>query len=146
LHPQEGALQQLVLRDEDGTILRSFRVNSPSSVTVAVKGTRTLRLSYATTAQPLTFALQQNYPNPLHSGEQTVVHFSIDRDIPLRLEVYDLLGRRVATLSDGMRLAGQYSVTWAGTDDQGVRLPSGIYMYRLEADGKVLTRRCSILR
>jgi hypothetical protein len=146
LHPQQGALQQLVLRDENGIILHQFRVNAPSSVTVTVKGTRLLRLSYTTTDKPLTFALQQNYPNPLRSGEQTVVHFSIDRDVPLRLDVYDLLGRRVATLTEGMRLAGEYSVTWVGTDDKGMRLPSGVYMYRLEADGKVLTRRCSILR
>jgi hypothetical protein len=146
LHPQEGVLHEFVLRDEGGNVIHNFRTDAPSSVTVAVNGTRTLKLSYSTTDHPLTFALQQNYPNPFRAGEQTVLHFSIDRDAPVRLDVYDLLGRHVRTLTEGMRAAGQYSLTWTGVDGQARLLPTGIYMYRLEADGKVLTRRCSILR
>ncbi|MBE0645316.1 MAG: T9SS type A sorting domain-containing protein [Bacteroidetes bacterium] len=146
LHPPRLALQSLVLRDETGSILHNFRTDAASSISVAVNGTRTLRLEYAATDQPLTFALQQNYPNPLHAGEQTVLQYSIARDASVRLDVYDLLGRCVATLANGARSAGQYSVTWTGTDDRGGFLPSGVYMYRLESDGQVLTRRCSILR
>lgn len=146
LQPQEGSIDQLRLIDENGVVIHEFRTDAPSQVTVPVNGMRVLRLSYATTSHPFRFALEQSYPNPFHAGEAVVVHYSIEKDAPVRLEVYDLLGRRVSVITEGLRQAGEYSATWSGFDNNGRALSPGIYTYRLEADGKVLTRRCSILR
>ena len=61
----------------------------------------------------------------------------------VQLAVYDLAGRRVATLIDGVVEAGEHSIMWAGRDDRGQLVASGVYVCRL-ADGAVTqTARCS---
>jgi hypothetical protein len=145
--PADETLRHAELCDEFGTVLHSLRTDRMSIVPVNVRGHRTLLFRYSVAeAPPLAFALQQNYPNPLRAGEQTSVRYSLDRDAVTRLDVYDLLGRRVATVVDDFRRAGHYEAQWSGRDDRGDLLPSGLYMYRLEAGGEVLTRRCTIVR
>ena len=57
------------------------------------------------------------------------------------LAIYDVAGRRVCTLVDGVRDAGVYRVWWHGRDDENKSLPSGVYVCRLEAGGKVLSKK-----
>lgn len=75
---------------------------------------------------PREFALQQNYPNPFNPS--TRIAFSLPRQEHVRLEVYDVLGRRVALLIDEVRPAGLHSVDF----DAGP-LGSGTYLYRISA-------------
>jgi hypothetical protein len=70
------------------------------------------------------YGLGQNDPNPFHDA--TSIEFSIPRAGTVRLEIYDLLGRRVATLVDGTMQRGLHSATWTATG-----VPAGIYYYRL---------------
>jgi hypothetical protein len=74
---------------------------------------------------PMEFSLNQNYPNPFNPA--TTIEFSLPAKSHVRLEVYSLLGERVATLVDGEREAGMFSLHWTAT------VPSGLYFYRLEA-------------
>ena len=62
------------------------------------------------------------------------------------MTVYDAAGRRVATLLDGPAPAGERRVEWAGKDDAGHAVASGIYFYKLEADGMSLSRRMALLK
>ncbi|MDT8322554.1 MAG: FlgD immunoglobulin-like domain containing protein [Bacteroidota bacterium] len=145
--PVEGVLRHAELCDEFGTVLHQLRTDRMSIVPVNASGHRSLLFRYSVAeASPRAFALQQNYPNPLRAGEQTSVRYSLDRDAVARLEVYDLLGRRVATVVDDFRRAGQYEAQWDGRGDRGDLLPAGLYMYRLEAGGQMRTRRCTIVR
>lgn len=88
---------------------------------------------------PVHTALDQNYPNPFNPS--TVIRFSVQRAEPVRLAVYDLLGREVAVLVDGTLAAGSYETT---LDASG--LSSGVYLYRLTASGNSLTRRMVLAR
>ena len=63
-----------------------------------------------------------------------------------RLTVHDVAGRRIATLLDGPVDAGERRVEWTGRDDAGRHVASGIYFYKLEADGMVLSRRMALLK
>jgi hypothetical protein len=145
--PHDGVLRDIHLLDENGAVLYSFRTDQPSVITVDVSGSRTVLLRYGIVEQSaLHFALDQNYPNPIRAGTNTAIRYSIDADGPVRLEVYDLLGRRVSTLVDDVRRPGRYAAAWNGMDENGSMLPSGLYMYRLEAAGKSQTRRCTIVR
>ena len=88
---------------------------------------------------PREFALLQNYPNPFNPT--TRVLYSLDKPGRTRLIVYDLMGRKVRTLVDGDMPAGRHVAVWDGRDADGVSVPSGIYLCRLEAAGKVAVRK-----
>ncbi|HLP18478.1 MAG TPA: PQQ-dependent sugar dehydrogenase [Bacteroidota bacterium] len=82
---------------------------------------------------PGDFRLEQNYPNPFNGA--TIIPFQIATPSHAVLEVYDALGRLVATLVDSYYQAGRYSVQW----DAGA-LASGVYSYRLTAGNSTATR------
>jgi len=85
------------------------------------------------------FVLEANYPNPFNP--QTTIRFALPEAAHVRLEVFDVLGRRVETLVDEARTAGSYRVVWqAGT------APSGVYFYRLKAGSHVETRAMTLMR
>lgn len=69
-------------------------------------------------------------PNPFASV--TEIQFVLERPGPVELSVYDVGGRRVAGLVDQTFPAGEHRVTWAGRDDGGARLPSGLYFVKLQ--------------
>ena len=75
---------------------------------------------------PAEFALSQNYPNPFNPT--TRIAYVVRDAGYVSLAVYDLLGREVATLVDGMKAAGRYGAEWNAT-----ALPSGMYIYRMKA-------------
>lgn len=85
-----------------------------------------------------TFALAQNYPNPVRT--LTTIVFVVP-DGYATLTVYDLRGAVVRRLWDGPAAAGGHKVTWDGTADDGAPLPPGVYLYKLEAGGRVATKR-----
>jgi flagellar hook assembly protein FlgD len=93
---------------------------------------------------PQTFTLSQNFPNPFNSS--TVIRYSVPVAGAVDLAVYDLLGQRVAQLVGGRRDAGDYAVTWDGRDDRGRAVASGVYLYRLEAGDKQVTRRLALVQ
>ncbi len=80
---------------------------------------------------PNSFSLSQNYPNPFNSVTQ--VRYALPKDCQVRLEVYNLLGQRVATLVDEYQKAGHRKVNWDGRDENGIEMGSGVYFCRLEA-------------
>jgi hypothetical protein len=88
---------------------------------------------------PATVNLLQNYPNPFNPA--TRITYELPRAGMIRLSVFDVLGRQVGTLANERQEAGQRSVIFTGDD-----LPSGTYLYRLEADGMAQTRRMLLLK
>ncbi len=93
---------------------------------------------------PLEFALQANYPNPFNPS--TTISYSLDQTQDVALEVYDLLGHKIATLASGVQAAGQHQVQWNGTDDKGKTVASGLYVYRLSSENRVKTRKMMLLQ
>ena len=81
-------------------------------------------------SQPdLAFRLGQSSPNPFHTS--TTIVFASPIRSSARLALYDVQGKRVATLLDGMVDPGQYTVKWNGASDTGELLSPGVYMVRL---------------
>ena len=64
----------------------------------------------------------------------------------ITLKVYDLRGRLVRTLVEGIRGAGTYTVYWDGTDEVGRKVSSGVYLYRMQTGEFVQTRKMVILK
>jgi len=93
---------------------------------------------------PRAFSLDRAAPNPF--GGTTAIRYAIPRLTPARLSVYSATGALVRGLQNGKLGPGYYTATWNGRDGSGRLLPSGIYLYRLEAGnysatGKVLLSR-----
>ncbi len=90
-------------------------------------------------------ALLPNFPNPFR--ERTTIGYALGEAAPVRLAVYDVLGRRVAVLVDGFETPGQKTVAWDGLDERGERLAPGLYVYRLETGtGYTQSRAMTLLR
>lgn len=87
----------------------------------------------------ISFRLEQNYPNPFNPS--TNISYSISEAGAVTLEVFDLLGQKVATLVNRVHTAGIYNV-----DFDASNLTSGIYIYRINQDGESVTRRMTLIK
>ena len=88
---------------------------------------------------PAGFGLGQNYPNPFNPS--TVIPYHLPASGPVRLEVFNLLGQRIATLVDGERSAGSHVAVWDATDASGRAVGAGVYVYRLRSGEATVSRR-----
>ncbi|MBC8044195.1 MAG: T9SS type A sorting domain-containing protein, partial [Rhizobacter sp.] len=83
--------------------------------------------------------LSQNYPNPFNPA--TTIRYQLASAGQVSLKVFDMLGKEVATLVNERKAAGNYAVPFNAN-----KLSSGIYFYRLQAGGKVETKKMTLLR
>lgn len=90
---------------------------SPASTTGVIKNTNSV---------PTSYSLLQNYPNPFNPS--TAIRFTIPERTQVKLEVYNLIGQKIKELINGELEAGQYDVTFDGSN-----ISSGIYLYRIQA-------------
>jgi hypothetical protein len=93
---------------------------------------------------PTIYSLYQNYPNPFNPT--TTISFDLPVKSHVELVVYNILGQRVATVVDQDFPAGEHEAKWYGTNDQGVSVASGVYLYRIRAEGFVQTRKMLLLK
>ncbi|UCH62498.1 MAG: T9SS type A sorting domain-containing protein [Fidelibacterota bacterium] len=93
---------------------------------------------------PGIYELLQNYPNPFNPV--TRISLSIAETSPVHLAVYDLVGREVSTLLDGVEEAGEHILVWEAVNREGTQLPSGIYLCRLLAGYYQKTLKMTVLR
>jgi parallel beta-helix repeat protein len=89
--------------------------------------------------------LSNNFPNPFNPS--TAIRYRVPSPgSRVTLSVYDLSGRRVATLVDAYRSGGEHFAVWRGLDDGGSEVSSGVYFYRLEVDGTSIERKMVLLK
>ena len=120
--------------------------NASTAGTISVNGVQFVELLKTTTGvvrQPVgaaaTFSLAQNYPNPFNPT--TTISYSIPARAFVSLQVFDVLGKRIATLVDEYREAGTYAVHFDASN-----LPSGMYFYRLQAGNFTQTRKLLLMK
>lgn len=86
-----------------------------------------------------TFKLSQNYPNPFNPT--TSIKYELPENSLVELSVFDMLGRKVATLVNGRKEAGYHQV-----DFDASQLASGVYIYQLQAEGKIFTEKMTLIK
>ena len=94
-------------------------------------------------ALPKRFHLGQNYPNPFNPS--TIIPYQLPVSTHARLDVFNLLGQRVATLVDEQRPAGSHTTRWDATNSAGRRVGAGVYLYRLQGGGMKATHRMVLI-
>ena len=92
---------------------------------------------------PLSFALRPASPNPFRG--ETTIRWELPRRVPLTIVIYDVAGRRVRTLVDGVRGPGAGIETWEARTDAGDRVSAGIYFARVRAAGFATTKKIVVV-
>lgn len=88
---------------------------------------------------PTRSGLLQNYPNPF--SPYTNITYTLEKESPIKLELFNSIGRRIATLIEGQQPAGKYNIQFDGST-----LSSGNYVYRLETPSETFTRHMTLVR
>jgi hypothetical protein len=133
LTPEMTYYYCVVVRDTAGNVA----VTAPDSFTTLASTVA------AGPAPPHTLALSNPYPIPAHG------HVSLVLDLPQRstvdFAVYDVRGRRVWSSARRSREPGRWLLEWQGLDDRGARVPAGVYLACVTANGRLLSRRITLL-
>jgi len=115
-------------------------VELPASTDLAKQKTNI----YSDVLLPAEFSLEQNYPNPFNPT--TSISFALPVQSNIDVAVYDMSGRKVATLYSGEKAAGSHTVSWNGTDESGLKVASGLYFYSLETNSFKQTRKMMMVK
>lgn len=121
-----------------------FAVAATRSSTASFESTETQSKALPQDEEMLTeqvteFKLDQNYPNPFNPS--TTISYSVAENADVTLNVFNMLGKKVATLVNSTQSEGSYTVTWDASN-----VASGIYIYRLQAGNKVFTRKMNLIK
>ena len=89
------------------------------------------------------YSLAQNYPNPFNPS--TSIEYTISYPSDISVDVFDINGRKIITLDRGFRNIGSYIIYWDGMNEQSQKMPSGLYVYRLMANGIEIEKKKMLL-
>lgn len=91
------------------------------------------------------FGLVSNYPNPFNPT--TTIEFSLPERTTVKVEVFDILGRKVSTLINNQELnSGLQRLVWNGKNDNGVHMVSGVYIYRISSESFSVSKKMMLLK
>jgi hypothetical protein len=131
--PAPEGIEVTVTTDANGNAGVLFKLGSRAGdYTIKATTSGLDPIEFTVVGLPITYVLYQNYPNPFNPS--TNILFDLPLDSEVKLVIYDMLGRRVAVLAEGVYSAGLHSVEWSTA---GLTLASGVYVYQLEAKGVV---------
>lgn len=94
--------------------------------------------------KPEKFTLLPNFPNPFNP--QTTIRYESGQNSNIKLAIYDIRGRLVKVLFQGVQTAGEHSMVWNGTDENGRIVASGVYLLKLQSNGFSQTRKLTLLK
>ena len=98
----------------------------------------------SSSAIPETFALHQAYPNPFNPV--TTIRFDLPEDSDIRLTIYNLVGKEIRNLVSGEMPSGFHSIIWDGANNIGQTVSAGVYLFQIQADGFVQTKKMILLK
>ncbi len=93
---------------------------------------------------PERYSLSQNYPNPFNPS--TEIAYQLPQSGKVTLEIFNLLGQRVITLVDSEQEANSYVVSWNGQNESGIKVSSGVYLYRLQTNDFAQTKKMILFK
>jgi|GEM_PF-2169169 len=133
-NPQKISDNYMFMMDrfKNGNFFRSYNISLEDILRVE------------TESNPETFNLYQNYPNPFNPV--THIKFSLEKTERVSLRIFNLLGQEVRELQNSELAPGSYKLFFDGNDNNGNRLPSGVYFYRLGTEDKSAVKKMLLLK
>ncbi len=89
------------------------------------------------------YIIEQNYPNPFNSSTQ--IRFSISKSTDVRIEIYNISGQLIKTIINERLSKGFHSVIWNGNNEQGIKVSSGLYIYRMVVKNQSISRKLLLI-
>jgi len=93
---------------------------------------------------PVSYTLNQNYPNPFNAT--TVISYDLPSESRVKIDIFNILGERVAALLNERQPAGAHRIIWDGSGDDGKTVASGIYIYRMIADNARIEKKMILMK
>lgn len=93
---------------------------------------------------PNQFQLYQNFPNPFNPS--TTIKFNLPSESPINLKIFDIKGELIKTITAEVKTTGESEISWDGTNDKGIKQPSGVYVYQLITTSNTEARKMILLR
>jgi len=93
---------------------------------------------------PVQYSLDQNYPNPFNPS--TVIQYALPYAGSVKLKVYSSVGEEIVTLVNQVQEAGNYKIEWNGRNSHNVKVPTGVYIYRIETDKFTSSKKMLMLK
>ena len=118
---------------------------TPSGYTVELPLTETaLDVDYDGSNVPSSFTLNQNYPNPFNPS--TSISFSIPETANVEVEIRDINGRLIKSLSNSIQKAGLTNLIWNSTNEEGLNVSAGVYFYSVKVNSNIQTKKMILLK
>ena len=92
---------------------------------------------------PRSFVLLGNYPNPFNPG--TAIQYALPEKSHVAIDIYNVLGQKIARVLDAEMPAGRHTVHWMGRNEVGQKVGAGIYLCRMQAGEFVKTQKMTLL-
>jgi hypothetical protein len=129
--------------DYSGTVTIYSNDSDESELIVVLVGT-TESLNVDEVYIPSQFTIHQNYPNPFNPI--TTLRYDLPKDAVVNITIYDMMGRVVTTLVNGLQTAGYKSIQWDATNNTGQPVSAGLYLYTIEAGDYTQTKKMVLLK
>ena len=134
----------------DGTIIWDVAAFDPYDMTWSDNGPWSLSIDVSSlhinsnVSTPNKYTLGQNYPNPFNPVTQ--FNYILPQQSMVAIVVYDINGREIRSLFDGMKESGQYSISWDALDNYGNPVSAGVYLYHIQTDRFSQSRKMILLK
>tara|TARA_B100001113_G_scaffold192198_1_gene157547 strand:- start:414 stop:716 length:303 start_codon:yes stop_codon:yes gene_type:complete len=88
--------------------------------------------------------IHQNYPNPFNPI--TFIKYELEMEGPVKITIYDMMGRLIKTLLNGSQTAGHKNIKWNATNDKNEAVSAGLYLYTIESGNNIQTMKMILLK
>jgi uncharacterized protein (TIGR02145 family) len=135
----ENALVALIDQEDQGRIFSDYTDNN-GIYTIEIMPSN---VDDGSAIHPAGFRLLQNYPNPFNPS--TVIGYQLPRPSHIRLEIYDILGRKIKTLLDGFESGGFGQIIWDATNDLNQGVSAGMYIYSMQVGSVRINKKMLLI-
>ena len=126
------------------SVIINHNGGTPDTVAVTMNVSSTAGIEEQIVSIPERVNLYQNFPNPFNPS--TIIRYELPKDSQVKLDIFDVKGRYIRSLSDNAEAAGTHNVQWDSRDSQGRKVPNGVYFYTITTNDFTQTNKMVFIK